>query len=72
MFNEMTGVRASHRRRGIATAMKVLGIRFARSAGARWLYTVHDVRNSDAIELNRRLGYVQTDFDPSLSIRDDR
>jgi RimJ/RimL family protein N-acetyltransferase len=66
MFNEMTGVRASHRGRGIATAMKVLGIGFARSTGARWLYTIHAARNLRAIRLNRRLGYVDADWEESL------
>jgi RimJ/RimL family protein N-acetyltransferase len=63
MFNEMTGVRAEHRGRGIAVAMKALAIRFARSTDARWLYTFHDARNLAAIGLNRRLGYVDADFD---------
>ena len=66
MFNEMTGVRESHRGRGIATAMKVLGIRFAGSTGARWLYTIHGALNPGAIRMNRRLGYVDADWEDSL------
>ena len=62
-FNEMTGVRADHRGRGVAIAMKLLGIRFARSTGVRWLYTFHAAENAAAIAMNRRLGYVDADFD---------
>ncbi len=66
LFNEMTGVRASHRRRGIALALKLVAIRFARSTGVRWLYTFHDPRSVEAIALNRRLGYVDAEWDESL------
>jgi RimJ/RimL family protein N-acetyltransferase len=66
MFNEMTGVRADRRGRGIALALKVLGIRFACTTGARWLYTFHDARNVAAIALNRRLAYVDSDFGDEL------
>jgi RimJ/RimL family protein N-acetyltransferase len=69
MFNEMTGVRADRRGRGIALALKVLGIRFARTTGARRLYTFHDARNVAAIALNRRLGYVDSDFGDELFAR---
>ena len=65
MFNEMTGVRASHRGRGIAMAMRVSGIRYAQSTGARWLSTIHDPRNVEAIEMNRRLGYVESEWEGS-------
>ena len=57
-FSEMTGVLASHRGRGIALAMKLLGIRFARSNGYHCLRTFHHPRNANAIGMNRRLGFV--------------
>ncbi|MFE4454909.1 GNAT family N-acetyltransferase [Streptomyces sp. NPDC056796] len=57
-FNEMTGVLASHRGRGIALAMKVLGIRYARAHGMKLLRTVHHPANDAVIALNRRLGFV--------------
>lgn len=63
-FNEMTGVVRSHRRRGIALALKVLGVRFARTLGVSAVRTVHDAENHAAIAMNRRLGYVD---DPAAS-----
>jgi RimJ/RimL family protein N-acetyltransferase len=60
-FSEMTGVLASHRGRGIAMAMKLLAIRFARSSGYRCLRTFHHPDNENAIGMNRRLGFVDED-----------
>ena len=58
VFNEMTGVLREYRRQGIATALKVLSIQFARSLGVRKIYTVHAAENLSAIAMNRHLGYV--------------
>jgi predicted GNAT superfamily acetyltransferase len=60
MFSEMTGVRRAYRRRGIATALKVIAVGFARARGVSMLRTVHDARSSAAIKMNLRLGYVPT------------
>lgn len=57
-FNEMTGILREYRRRGIAIALKVLSIRYARSLKVNWVYTIHDSENFAAIEMNRRLGYA--------------
>ncbi|MGW2934134.1 GNAT family N-acetyltransferase [Streptomyces sp. NPDC001156] len=57
-FSEMTGVLASHRGRGLSLAMKLLAIEYARSAGVRWLRTIHHPGNAPAIGMNRRLGFV--------------
>ncbi|MGI5142305.1 MULTISPECIES: GNAT family N-acetyltransferase [unclassified Streptomyces] len=57
-FSEMTGVLASHRGRGLSLAMKLLAIDYARSAGVRWLRTLHHPGNAPAIGMNRRLGFV--------------
>lgn len=54
----MTGVLKEYRRRGIATALKVLSIEFARSLGVSVIYTVHAAANIAAIAMNRRLGYT--------------
>ena len=62
-FNEMTGVLPDYRRRGIATAMKLLGIRFAISCGVETIYTIHDLANDPAIQMNRQLGFVDTNWD---------
>lgn len=58
LFNEMTGVRATHRGRGVAVAMKAFGMRFVRECGAGRVRTFHHPANASAISLNRRLGYV--------------
>jgi GNAT superfamily N-acetyltransferase len=60
--SDMTGVLPGHRRRGIALAMKLLAIEYARSSGMRWLVALHHPRNAAAIGMNRRLGF--TDYDP--------
>jgi GNAT superfamily N-acetyltransferase len=57
-FSEMTGVLASHRGRGLSLALKLLAIRFARQSGYRTLMTIHHPRNTSAIAMNRRLGFV--------------
>lgn len=61
-FNEMTGVRAAYRGRGISLAMKTLGIAFAARRGAPVIRTIHHPANASAIAMNRTLGYVDTDW----------
>ena len=58
LFNEITGVVRSHRRRGIALAMKVHHMDYVRSSDVRILRTVHHPANAAIIALNRRLGYT--------------
>jgi RimJ/RimL family protein N-acetyltransferase len=58
VFNEMTGVKAAYRGRGISIAMKTLGIGFARICDVDRIRTVHHPGNKGAIAMNRRLGYV--------------
>jgi hypothetical protein len=57
VFNEMTGVLRTHRRRGVALAMKVFGMSFAGMVGARWVRTIHHPENMAMIRLNLALGY---------------
>jgi mycothiol synthase len=52
----LTGVRRTHRRRGIATALKVHGIRFARDYGAATIETGNEEHNP-MYQLNLQLGY---------------
>lgn len=59
-FSEMTGVLRSHRRQGIALALKLLAVDFVQARGLRWLRTQHHPDNSGAIALNRRLGYTDS------------
>lgn len=63
IFNEMTGVLTPYRRVGIAIALKLHGIRYAKSLGVKFAYTVHDTENVAPIALNRRLGYVDAEWD---------
>jgi RimJ/RimL family protein N-acetyltransferase len=63
VFSAMTGVRKDFRGRGIAMAMKVLGVSFVRECGVDVVRTVHHPENSSMIALNKRLGYVEGQWD---------
>ncbi|MFD9502769.1 GNAT family N-acetyltransferase [Streptomyces sp. NPDC060035] len=63
VFNEMTGVKAAYRGQGISLAMKTVGIGFADLCGVEKVRTIHHPANTSAIEMNRRLGYVDTEWD---------
>ncbi len=58
VFAEMTGVVREWRRRGLAVALKILAIRYAKSKDVGHIYTVHHATNEAPIALNRRLGFV--------------
>jgi hypothetical protein len=45
-------------------AMKTIGIGFAGLCGVDKIRTVHHPANTAAIEMNRRLGYVDAEWDP--------
>ncbi|MEU1309079.1 GNAT family N-acetyltransferase [Streptomyces cinnamoneus] len=62
-FNEMTGVRAAYRGRGISLAMKTFGMGFAGLCGVDRVRTIHHPANTGAIAMNRRLGYADADWD---------
>lgn len=57
LHQRLTGVRRAYRRRGVALAMKVYGIRFARASGFRYVVTSMAVDNQPMLALNRRLGF---------------
>jgi RimJ/RimL family protein N-acetyltransferase len=63
VFNEMTGVTRPYRGRGLSIAMKTYGMHFARLCGVDRIRTVHHPENTAAIAMNRRLGYVDADWD---------
>jgi GNAT superfamily N-acetyltransferase len=52
----MTGVVRSHRRMGIATALKVRAIAFAQAYGAQWIQTSNE-ENNPMFRLNQLLGF---------------
>jgi GNAT superfamily N-acetyltransferase len=56
LYTGLTGVVRSHRRRGLATAMKVRGIAFAQAYGARIIETDNE-ENNPMYDLNLQLGF---------------
>ena len=52
-----TGVRAEHRRRGIGTALKVLGIRYARTHGYTVIATAPRRRNAASVAMSTHVGF---------------
>ncbi|MCP5070622.1 MAG: GNAT family N-acetyltransferase [bacterium] len=53
----LTGVLASHRRRGIATALKIRALSAARAAGFRSTITWNAAENAGMLGINNRLGF---------------
>ena len=56
----LLGVRRAYRRRGIATALKVRGILWAKNHGFQGVRTDTDTTNAPMIAINDRLGFVET------------
>lgn len=56
LFAGITGVISSHRRRGIATGLKVRSIAYAQANGFRRIYTDNEESNP-MYDLNRKLGF---------------
>jgi len=57
MYNMMTGVEPMYRGRGIALALKLLVIRWAKAYGVSYLRTNNDSENAPMLAVNRTLGY---------------
>jgi GNAT superfamily N-acetyltransferase len=55
--NDYTGVAPTHRGRGIAPALKLRAIAWARRHGVNWFHTSSEIGNARMIGINRRLGY---------------
>ncbi len=62
VFNEMTGVLRHYRRKGIALALKLHGIRYAKRLPVQLAFTLHDAENVAPIQMNRKIGYVDTEW----------
>jgi mycothiol synthase len=56
---EHTGIRRAYRRRGIALALKLRGIAYARHHGYPGIRTTIDSANRASLALNERLGFVK-------------
>lgn len=54
-----TGIARSHRRRGIALALKLRALAFAKERGAPIVRTDNEVNNEGMLSINRALGFVQ-------------
>ncbi|MCB0085885.1 MAG: GNAT family N-acetyltransferase [Caldilineaceae bacterium] len=57
MYNMMTGVDETYRGRGIAQALKVLALRWAKAYGADYIRTNNNSENAPMLAINRKLGY---------------
>ena len=57
MENFFTGVLREHRGRGIAQALKVLTIKYAKQRGVSEILTENDSENAPILAVNRKLGY---------------
>jgi len=55
----LTGTRRAYRRRGLALALKLKGIRFAKEYGAREIRTGNEVGNRPMLAINEALGFVK-------------
>lgn len=54
----LTGVKRSHRGRGIALALKLHALAFARARGCRQIRTANDSMNKPMLSINLALGFV--------------
>ena len=59
LLQSLTAVKRSYRRRGIALALKVRGIQYAREHGYKQIRTWNDHPNVGMIAINDRLGFVR-------------
>ncbi len=57
--NNLTGVKRAYRHRGIALALKLRGIAYARDHGATFIKTWNDAPNAAMIAINMQLGFVR-------------
>ena len=69
LWTGLTGVSQSHRRRGIATALKVTALQYARQYGAKYVQTDNE-ENNPMFQLNLDLGFTPLpawiDFEKAL------
>jgi GNAT superfamily N-acetyltransferase len=59
LFTGLTGVRREYRRKGIALALKLRAVRYARERGAPLIRTWNEIGNRGMLSINERLGFVK-------------
>jgi mycothiol synthase len=52
-----TGVLRAYRGRGVATALKVAAVQWARARGMAYIYTGNDLTNAPMLAINSQLGF---------------
>lgn len=55
----MTGVLPEHRRKGLALALKLTGIQYAKAHGIQTIHTNNESNNQSILRLNERFGFVR-------------
>ncbi|OLC30301.1 MAG: hypothetical protein AUH31_04855 [Armatimonadetes bacterium 13_1_40CM_64_14] len=55
----LTGVRRPFRGRGVATALKLKTIAYARGYGAREIRTYNEINNAPIVAINEKLGFIR-------------
>jgi GNAT superfamily N-acetyltransferase len=59
LYTGLTGVRRAYRRRGIALALKLRGIAYARQRGVRVIKTWNEKNNRGMLSINEALGFAK-------------
>jgi len=59
LYTGLTGIRRDYRRKGIALALKLRGIAYARAHGRSLIKTWNESRNRPMLSINEALGYVK-------------
>lgn len=61
LYTEYTGVLREQRGRGIALALKLLSVRFARQYEAPYMITRNDATNAPMLAVNQKMGYYKVE-----------